>query len=413
MAGLMDLFNNEEGQFNLGLLAAAAPRTQRIGFGERMQDALGSVNAWKDRQDAVTLRKLQMDKAKADAEREARLRALPGKFMRPAVPASGGIGQFNDFLPPDLQVPRTGPMPAQPASFDFGGYAEALAAEDPAASLTMKAALQKDDAPVKLAPGEQLFSGKASGYKPLLSVPKPESLPAAVQEYNFAKQQGYTGTFQQWTMENNRSKAPKTDVRIENKMGEGIATQIGPMMRESLNAADGAAQTTDAAMRIVKAIDSGKILAGPLAPARLRMAQIGQMIGLTGKDEEEVVLRTREVIRGLAEMTLQGRKQMSGQGAITNNESQLAEDAVSGRFDNLGPKEIRMLAAASARAAKFIYDKHQRGLDAMKSNPNTAGMSVYYQPVPLPQFDFGAAPASPATSGLVDKWRSRPNGNGR
>ena len=409
MKGLMDLFNSEEGQFNLGLLAAAAPRTQRTGFGERMQDAMGSVNQWKDRQDQIALRKMQMDKAKADAARDAKMRALPGQFMRPAVPASPGMGMFNDRLPPELQVPTVAPMAAKPASFDYAGYAEALAEMDPAASLTMKGALQKDDAPVKLSPGEQLFSGKASGYKPLLSVPKPESLPSAVQEYNFARSQGYPGTFEQWTTSNNKSKANSTTVRVYNKMNEGIAKEIGPMMRETLTAADGAVMTTDAAMRIAKAIDSGKILAGPLAPTRLKLAQIGQLMDLTGKDEDEVVLRTREVIRGLAEMTLQGRKQMSGQGAITQGESQLAEDAVSGRFDNLGPKEIRMLAAASARASRFVYDKHMRGLETMKSNPETAGMAVYYQPVQMPQFDFSAAPVTPAAGGLVDKWRSRPN----
>jgi hypothetical protein len=383
-----------------------------------MQDVLGGVNAWKDRQEQLRLRKMQIDKAEADAKREQQIRALPGQFMRPAVPASAGIGNFNDRLPPELQVPRTGPMPAQPAGFDFQGYAGALAQFDPAASMAMKQSLEKDDTPIKLGENERLVSGKASGYKPLIGpMLKPPSLPSAVQEYQFAVSQGYPGTYEQWNTASNRSKAPSTTVRVYNKMHEGIAKEIGPMMRETLTAADGAAQTTDAAARIVKAIDSGKIIAGPTADIRLRMAQIGQVLGLTGKDEEDLIMRTREVIRGLAEMTLQGRKQMSGQGAITVSEGQLAEDAVSGRFDNLGPKEIRMLAAASARASKFVYDKHMRGVETMKNNPETAGMAVYYQPMPLPQFDFSApapgmlpngnrAAAGPVDS-LVDRWRSR------
>jgi hypothetical protein len=383
-----------------------------------MQDVLGGVNAWKDRQEQLRLRKLQIEKAEADAKREQQIRALPGQFMRPAIPASGGIGQFNDSLPPELQVPKTGPMPAQPAGFDFQGYAGALAQFDPAASMAMKQSLEKDDTPIKLGENERLVSGKASGFKPLIGpVLKPPSLPSAVQEYNFAREQGYPGTFQQWTLEGKKAGAARTDVRIENKMNEGIAAQIGPMLREGRTAADGAAQTIDAAARIVRAIDSGQIIAGPLANARVKLSQISQMLGVSGRNEAEVLSRTREVIRGLAEMTLKGRQQMTGQGAITNSESQLAEDAVSGRIENLTAAEVRMLAKASARASKFIYEQHTRNLDEVRNNPNAAGLATFYKPLPLPQFDFsdpapGMLPnGNRATSGpvdsLVDKWRTR------
>ena len=45
--GLLDVFNTDEGRFNLGLLAAAAPRADNAGFGQRLNEAMSGLDARK------------------------------------------------------------------------------------------------------------------------------------------------------------------------------------------------------------------------------------------------------------------------------------------------------------------------------------------------------------------------------
>lgn len=175
-----------------------------------------------------------------------------------------------------------------------------------------------------------------------------------------------------------------TNVKIENKMGEGIAAQIGPMMKDSLDVATGAVKQVDAAKRVVSAIDSGKIIAGPFAGGRVTLAQMGQALGVGGADAKQQLANTRDVIRGLAEMTLQGRSQMKGQGAITESEGLLAERANSGKIEDLTIPEIKQLALASDRAARFAYAEHERKYQEMLKNPTTSSLATYYQGPAMP-----------------------------
>jgi hypothetical protein len=78
----------------------------------------------------------------------------------------------------------------------------------------------------------------------------------------------------------------------------------------------------------------------------------------------------------LAQLTLQGRKQMRGEGAITESEGALAQRAMSGDV-SLTAGELRILANAAKRSAKFTYDQHQSMMSALaKDSPNSV---PYYQ----------------------------------
>lgn len=183
--------------------------------------------------------------------------------------------------------------------------------------------------------------------------------------------------------------------KIENKAAENIAGQVGPILKDSATAAEGAVRTLDAANRIISAVDSGNIVAGPLANTRVTARQAAQLLGIGGATNAEVLRNTREVIRGLAEMTLQGRKQMSGQGAITESESKLAEKATSGDITDLTPAEIRQLANASRRASQFTIQSHQRKIEAANKLPGTQGLTPFFSSPQVPDggaLDFNALP---------------------
>jgi len=190
--------------------------------------------------------------------------------------------------------------------------------------------------------------------------------------------------------------ATNVNVKTDVKMGESLGAQVGPMMKDSTSIAEGAVKQVDAAQRIVKAIEGDKAFAGPLSNTRLKVAQVSQMLGVGGKDEAEKVANTRAAMRGLAELTLQGRQQMKGQGAITESEGMLAEKAMSGNIEDLTGAEIKQLAKASERAARFNYGEHKRKLDVMQKNPALQGIAPFYEGPGMPA-EAVAPDATPAS----------------
>lgn len=426
MAGLLDGFTDfiktPEGQGLLSAGFAGLAGAQRgapinslgraglaglSGYGnaiDRQTQQAESEQMRKYRAQQMSHQQMQMDSAKREQEQQAQMRALAGQFLLPAqeatpagpeVPVGNALGNPNLFSTSVSNAvnPGTPAKSAMPARFDREGYAAALEKLDPIKGLAYQQAIAKDDTPITLKDGDSLVDRKT--LKPILTLPKTDAAPAAVKEYQFAVGQGYNGSFQQFQLEQKKAGASNVNNFIP-KMGESIAAQIGPMIKDTYGAANGAVSQIDAAGRIVKAIDSGQIIAGPMANGRLKVAQVGQLLGVTGKDEAETIARSRDVIRGLSEMTLQGRKQMTGQGAITESEGRLAEKAMSGDINDLTPAEIKQLARASARASKFVYDQHQQNLGNLRSDPNTAKLEPFYKTPPLPSMDFmqEAAPQS-------------------
>jgi len=194
--------------------------------------------------------------------------------------------------------------------------------------------------------------------------------------------------------------ASNVNVKTDVKMGESLGAQVGPMMKDSTSIAEGAVKQVDAAQRIVKAIEGDKAFSGPLANGRMKTAQVSQMLGIGGKDEAEKIANTRSAMRGLAELTLQGRQQMKGQGAITESEGALAEKAMSGNIEDLTGAEIKQLAKASERAARFNYSEHQRKLKVMQGNPALAGIAPFYEGPGMPDEVAPPAAAQPANNGF-------------
>jgi hypothetical protein len=171
-----------------------------------------------------------------------------------------------------------------------------------------------------------------------------------------------------------RDTASKFD--FSNLLGKSAINEVGPMLVASKASAGSAVQQADAANRILTAVNTDKIFTGAGANQKLQIAQIGQMLGATGNTADEKIANTRQAIQGLAQLTLQGRQQMKGQGAVTESEGALAQRAISGDV-NFTAGEIRQLAEAAKRAGKFQYDQHQSMVSALaKDQPNAV---PYYQ----------------------------------
>lgn len=216
MAGLLD--NITEDQLLGGLLGAGAASGAKgnflsrfaagIGAGERFNQGRRDEARQRSQEERdAEWRQLQILKAQRDAEREQAAAAqqqkmadLAGKFAKPAL---SGMGGFNDSLPPEMRVPS---VPGQPASYDFQGYAQALSGIDPQAGFAMLEKLKpKERSPISVAPGAALLD--PTTMKPLFQNPKEDSVPGAIKEYQFAQEQGYPGTYQQWTLDSKKAGA--------------------------------------------------------------------------------------------------------------------------------------------------------------------------------------------------------------
>jgi hypothetical protein len=185
------------------------------------------------------------------------------------------------------------------------------------------------------------------------------------------------------------------------------------MMTEGKIQATGAIQTADAANRIISALDSNKIFTGMGANVKIGAAQLADGLGLGGKDTTEKLGNSRQAMQGLAQLTLQGRKQMRGEGAITESESRLAERAMSGDI-NFTAAEIRQLANAAKRAAQFTYNNYNNmQTQLMQDSPRVA---PYYKIDANPDiFSSAARPAatvgqSQTQGSVIDKANQIING---
>lgn len=204
--------------------------------------------------------------------------------------------------------------------------------------------------------------------------------------------------YQKYAKDKAAAGAARTSVKVENKMGESLAGQIGPMMKDSQIAADAAVKQVQAADSIDKALDSGQVITGPAANARLTATQWANTLGIGGADQKAKLENTRSALQGLAQLTLQGRQQMRGQGAITEGEGALAQRAISGDL-NMTPHELRVLTNAARRAGQHIHGEHQRKLQAVSSNPDYAGMVPFYAVPELPP-----APQPAASAPVAGGW---------
>lgn len=271
MGLLPDYFNSEDGRMTMGLLAAGGPTTDpnRTGFGQRMLQAVGSVDEWKQQQRLIAQQKqqqeyqqMQMAQMKAQSENQARMHGLAEKFATPAIPMSAdGFG------------------PSTPASFDRQGYAAALEGLDPTAGLQYAASIAKDNTPISVAPGASLVDKHT--FKPLFTAPKEFNTPAEQQGYELAQSQGYAKSYVEYQKE--LKKAGATNVSLSNVGPKAFETELGKMDAEQLGKwREGAmaAQSTLGSVQRLENADAKGAYAG--GAANLKMTVGSYINGLTG-----------------------------------------------------------------------------------------------------------------------------------
>jgi hypothetical protein len=224
------------------------------------QQAIAQARAQKaqeeERQMRLQMQQLQMQQAQAQAEKQKKLEALAGQFAR--TPQQMALGAEGKGPTASALQASQGMSPG----FDFAGYAQGLAGIDPMAALTMQGALRKEvKDPVKLAAGEGLFEPGTG--RLIVNNPKAPDMPSAVREYQFAQDQGYKGTFQQFQLEQKRAGATSLNVNTGERIPTALVKEQDAMVDRVFNAS-----AINADLSVIEGqIASGKLEFGPVANA--------------------------------------------------------------------------------------------------------------------------------------------------
>lgn len=176
-----------------------------------------------------------------------------------------------------------------------------------------------------------------------------------------------------------KNPAAVTRVEISNNIDKSGAAEIGkllPVFHEKIVTA--ASQLGDIP-RYREALKGA--FTGPFANAKLEAAKLAEAVGLQGSD---AIPKTREVIQGLAQMALDARGLLAGQGPITESEQKLLIQAKSGDI-NMSARELETLLGVAERASKAQYAKNKKLLESAKAQGSNAA-GLFLENVPeLPQ----------------------------
>lgn len=214
----MSLFDfqdpNQAGMLSLGLRLLSTPGPIGAALGKAGLGAIDDINAAQTRKQQDEARKLQMqqmqmalDESKRQAAAEAASTGYVKTLNTPTPPiganaASGVVG------PRPAALDAIGGMP----KFNLGAALQAGVPLDRAFQLQQM--LSKTKTPIKLGAGEQLLDPDTMGVMASNAKPEKNDLPSAVREYEYARSQGYGGTFDEWNKETKRAGASSVNVPI-------------------------------------------------------------------------------------------------------------------------------------------------------------------------------------------------------
>lgn len=379
---------NQVGLLSLGLRLLSTPGKFGQALGTAGLGAMGDMEQAKQAQAMAQQRLMQQEMQRMQLETIKRQQAEQDK-QRAAV------DQFRAQIPSPLGAANA---QAAQSGAPLGTMAAAAAQPkiDPQELMMYQAmqagllspldyvkAKQKDNTPIKLGAGETLL--QPGTYKPLFTNPKEDALPSSVREYQFAQGQGYQGTFEQF--QTAQKKAGATNIglpKIDIKVGESTAAQIGPMLRESREKAIAGVKLVDSGNRVLQAVEAGNVIAGPLANLRLRGAQAADVLGIGGASNSEKIANTRSVVRAMAEQAVAARSQLGGQAQISNSEQELLTRATAGDIADLTIREVKQIADLNIVLGKQLHGGHEQMMRGLASSPGTENLRPYFQAPTLP-----------------------------
>lgn len=183
-------------------------------------------------------------------------------------------------------------------------------------------------------------------------------------------------------METTRAPGVSISMPGEQSFGRQLGGSVATTLEQSKNAALAANKSLGTTAQIRNAISSGNVNLGPGAS----VLQLWQQ--MTGGDPQRLAA-TRTTIQGLAQLTLDARAALKGQGQISDKESELLEKAVSSSIDKLTIPELKVILDVADRAAYLNINQHKTNMQKARAIPgSTAIIDFFDVPSPKPLSDL-------------------------
>jgi hypothetical protein len=131
----------------------------------------------------------------------------------------------------------------------------------------------------------------------------------------------------------------------EKSLKNQLGTNVANALETSATQAQSAVKTLGVISNIRNALSTGKVITGPGTTARQIFLQISG-------NNPDALAQTRQVVQGLAQLTLNSRGLLKGQGQVSDKEGALLEKAQSGSIDSLTGPEILTVVDVIERQGK-------------------------------------------------------------
>jgi len=148
-----------------------------------------------------------------------------------------------------------------------------------------------------------------------------------------AQKDGYTGTFNDWMLQQKKAGASNVSVNTgENAYGTEFGKGIAGQDLAKYNLAQKAPEILAAADNTEKLLQSDKVFTGTGASAKLNVLALGQGLGVTGKNADEVIANTQQLQQQRSQAVLSQIKASglgTGQG-FTDKDLKFLQDSAAG-----------------------------------------------------------------------------------
>ena len=200
--------------------------------------------------------------------------------------------------------------------------------------------------------------------------------------------------------------APNSQVTVNT--GKELGAEMATMLSTSFGQAEGAISTLGATDRIESALNTGKARTGPWTGWK---NYIEKAFGINA----EGVAQRRAIEQGIAQLGIDARKVLEGQGAVSNSEAMAVEKAYSGNIDEMTEGEIRIVIEVARRGANSKIDAHNRQLEAASRVPGASDFIPSFE-LPEKYRQRKAVPTKrtdspPARNGLPPRGMTSPKSN--
>lgn len=169
-----------------------------------------------ERKRQAQLQQMQMERGLLDLNRAKRDDSMEMQISEAAKSAyrSPEMARTQNGLNMGPQLDGSA-LPHVNPGFDSQAFIEKMYGINPMKAVDFEQRITKDNSPFTVAPGASLVDRKTM--KPVFTAPKEQKLPSSVEEYNYAKGQGYGGTYEQWQMQQKKAGATTVSVNTGQK----------------------------------------------------------------------------------------------------------------------------------------------------------------------------------------------------